>query len=123
MNTNTAHQKDTGQHRMNPNPVVVGAVGAMVGATVTWLSDSQNRQKVSQVLEEAIARARSGAEDAKQIAADAIQEMEGKVDQTVQKGKKAAEGKLPEVREAAEAVKSTTDRAAKKTEQVEKEVS
>jgi hypothetical protein len=119
---NTTHQKDARQSRSGMNPIVVGAVSAAVGATVTWFSDAKNRKKASQVLEETISRARSSAEDAKKIAADAIKEMEGHVDDTVQKGKKIAKNKLPEMRDAAEAVKDTAERATKKTEQKDKEL-
>jgi hypothetical protein len=118
------------QKNMNPNhdkqkmaPVVAGAVGAVVGATAAWLSDSANRQKVSQVLEEAVNRAREGADDAKKIAADALKDIEGQAKKMGDKGKKISKEKVAEARDVADAVESTVSRATKNTEEKVKEIS
>jgi gas vesicle protein len=91
--------KDDNQASGGINPLVAGAVGAAVGAAAALFSDSRNRQKAMEILEETVNRARASAEDAKQIAADTLSNLEESTDKVRREASDAAPKKIKEASE------------------------
>lgn len=119
MATQRQTANDHGNSSAAVNPVVAGAVGAMVGATAALLIDSKNRQRVVEVVETAVKRAREGADDARRIASDALADLETKMNdargEAVERAKEATKKAQKGVERGKQMAEKGAEEVAKKT--------
>jgi hypothetical protein len=58
------------------NPMMVGAMGAAVGAMAAWFTNAKNRQKATHFLEDVVNKARTSADDARKVASNALDDLQ-----------------------------------------------